>query len=53
MAAGVAALTHSAREGDVILTLGAGNVSQASGMLLEALGATDGANTSHGTRMDA
>jgi UDP-N-acetylmuramate--alanine ligase len=37
MAAGVAALAHSAREGDVILTLGAGNVSQASAMLLQAL----------------
>jgi UDP-N-acetylmuramate--alanine ligase len=37
MAAGVAALVHAAHEGDVILTLGAGSVSQASGMLLEAL----------------
>src|ERR1039458_3999523 len=37
MAAGVAALVSEAREGDVILTLGAGSVSQASGMLLEAL----------------
>ena len=37
MAAGVDALVQTAREGDVILTLGAGSVSQASGMLLEAL----------------
>ena len=37
MASGVAALAQSAREGDVILTLGAGNVSQASAMLLEKL----------------
>jgi len=37
MAAGVAALAKVAREGDVVLTLGAGSVSQASGMLLEAL----------------
>jgi len=37
MAAGVAALAQVAREGDVILTLGAGNVSQAGAMLLEAL----------------
>jgi UDP-N-acetylmuramate--alanine ligase len=37
MAAGVAALAQSAREGDVILTLGAGSVSQAGAMLLEAL----------------
>ena len=37
MAAGVAALAHVAREGDVILTLGAGSVSQASAMLLQAL----------------
>jgi len=37
MAAGVAALAHSAREGDVVLTLGAGNVSQAAAMLIEAL----------------
>jgi UDP-N-acetylmuramate--alanine ligase len=38
MAAGVEALAGAAREGDVVLTLGAGSVSQASGMLLEALG---------------
>jgi UDP-N-acetylmuramate--alanine ligase len=37
MAAGVAALAQSAREGDVILTLGAGSVSQAGAMLLAAL----------------
>src|SRR5208283_3017135 len=37
MAAGVAALAQSAREGDVILTLGAGSVSQAGVMLLAAL----------------
>jgi UDP-N-acetylmuramate--alanine ligase len=40
MAAGVEALAHVAREGDVILTLGAGSVSQAGAMLLEALGAS-------------
>jgi UDP-N-acetylmuramate--alanine ligase len=39
MAAGVTALAQTAREGDVILTLGAGNVSQAGALLLEALGA--------------
>jgi UDP-N-acetylmuramate--alanine ligase len=39
MAAGVAALARTAREGDVILTLGAGNVSQAGAMLLQALSA--------------
>ena len=39
MAAGVAALAQAAREGDVILTLGAGSVSQAGAMLLDALGA--------------
>jgi UDP-N-acetylmuramate--alanine ligase len=38
MAAGVEALAGLAREGDVVLTLGAGSVSQASGMLLKALG---------------
>jgi len=38
MAAGVAALAGMAREGDVILTLGAGSVSQAGAMLLERLG---------------
>jgi UDP-N-acetylmuramate--alanine ligase len=38
MAAGVEALARTAREGDVILTLGAGSVSQAGAMLLEALG---------------
>jgi UDP-N-acetylmuramate--alanine ligase len=37
MAAGVAALAGMAREGDVILTLGAGSVSQAGAMLLAAL----------------
>jgi len=37
MAAGVAALAQAAREGDVILTLGAGSVSQAGAMLLAAL----------------
>ena len=47
MAAGVEALAQTAREGDVILTLGAGNVSQASVLLLEALGAKDGADTSY------
>jgi UDP-N-acetylmuramate--alanine ligase len=34
----VKALVKEAREGDVILTLGAGSVSQAGAMLLEALG---------------
>jgi UDP-N-acetylmuramate--alanine ligase len=43
MAAGVAALAGMAREGDVILTLGAGSVSQAGAMLLEKLGTTDSA----------
>jgi UDP-N-acetylmuramate--alanine ligase len=37
MAAGVEALAGRAREGDVILTLGAGSVSQAGAMLLAAL----------------
>ncbi len=37
MIAGVAALAGMARDGDVILTLGAGSVSQAGMMLLEAL----------------
>jgi UDP-N-acetylmuramate--alanine ligase len=37
MTAGVEALAGAAREGDVILTLGAGSVSQAGAMLLEAL----------------
>ena len=37
MAAGVEALAGCAREGDVILTLGAGSVSQAGAMLLEKL----------------
>jgi UDP-N-acetylmuramate--alanine ligase len=32
---------REAREGDVILTLGAGNVSQAAGMILERLGAAE------------
>jgi UDP-N-acetylmuramate--alanine ligase len=40
MPAAVAALARTARPGDVILTLGAGSVSQASPMLLEALAAT-------------
>jgi UDP-N-acetylmuramate--alanine ligase len=35
----VATLVREAQDGDVILTLGAGSVSQAGGMLLEALGA--------------
>ncbi len=37
MTAGVEALAGAAREGDVILTLGAGSVSQAGAMLLEVL----------------
>ncbi|HEY2039481.1 MAG TPA: UDP-N-acetylmuramate--L-alanine ligase [Edaphobacter sp.] len=37
MAEGVEALAREAREGDVILTLGAGSVSQAAGLLLEKL----------------
>ena len=37
IAAGVAALARTAREGDVILTLGAGSVSQAGAMLLAEL----------------
>ncbi len=37
VAEGVDALAREAREGDVILTMGAGNVSQASGLLLEKL----------------
>ena len=37
MAAGVAELAKEAREGDVILTLGAGSVSQAGALLLSAL----------------
>jgi UDP-N-acetylmuramate--alanine ligase len=37
MGAAVRALSQMAREGDVILTLGAGNVSQAGALLLEAL----------------
>jgi UDP-N-acetylmuramate--alanine ligase len=37
MAAGAAALAQIAREGDVILTLGAGSVSQAGVLILEAL----------------
>ncbi|HEX9198477.1 MAG TPA: UDP-N-acetylmuramate--L-alanine ligase, partial [Acidobacteriaceae bacterium] len=41
MAAGVGALAKAARDGDVILTLGAGNVSQAGAMLLEALTIAD------------
>ena len=43
MAAGVSALAQAARPGDVILTLGAGSVSQAGALLLEALGVTDAA----------
>ncbi len=38
MAAGARALAFAAREGDVILTLGAGSVSQAGALLLEELG---------------
>jgi UDP-N-acetylmuramate--alanine ligase len=38
VAEGVEALVQEAREGDVILTMGAGSVSQAAGMLLERLG---------------
>jgi UDP-N-acetylmuramate--alanine ligase len=38
MAEGVDALAREAREGDVILTLGAGSVSQAGALLLERLG---------------
>jgi UDP-N-acetylmuramate--alanine ligase len=37
MASGVEVLARVAREGDVVLTLGAGSVSQASGMVLQAL----------------
>jgi UDP-N-acetylmuramate--alanine ligase len=37
MAAGVSALARAAREGDVILTLGAGSVSQAGALLLQEL----------------
>lgn len=37
MAAGVEALVREARRGDVVLTLGAGSVSQAAGMILEGL----------------
>ena len=40
MAAGVKALARIAKDGDVILTLGAGSVSQAGAMLLEALAGT-------------
>jgi UDP-N-acetylmuramate--alanine ligase len=40
MAEGVAALAHAAGEGDVILTLGAGSVSQAGTLLLDALQAS-------------
>ena len=39
LATGVEVLAREARDGDVILTLGAGSVSQAGAMLLEALGA--------------
>ena len=38
VAAGVEALAREAKDGDVILTLGAGSVSQAGGLVLEALG---------------
>lgn len=38
---GIDALVREARDGDVILTLGAGNVSQAAGMILERLGAAE------------
>jgi UDP-N-acetylmuramate--alanine ligase len=41
MAEAVDALVHEAKSGDVILTLGAGSVSQAGPMLLDAL-ATNG-----------
>jgi UDP-N-acetylmuramate-alanine ligase len=41
----VETLAQTARKGEVILTLGAGSVSQASLLLLEALGANDGADT--------
>jgi UDP-N-acetylmuramate--alanine ligase len=37
MASGVEALAREAKNGDVILTLGAGSVSQAGGMVLDAL----------------
>ncbi len=37
IAAGVETLVREARKGDVVLTLGAGSVSQASGMILEGL----------------
>jgi len=37
MAAAVEALVREAREGDVVLTLGAGSVSQAAAMILEGL----------------
>ncbi len=39
VAEGVDALVREAREGDVILTMGAGSVSQAAGLMLEKLGA--------------
>ena len=39
LAEGVGALVKEAKAGDVILTLGAGSVSQAGGMLMEELGA--------------
>jgi UDP-N-acetylmuramate--alanine ligase len=38
VAEGAAALGAAAREGDVVLTMGAGSVSQASGLVLSALG---------------
>jgi UDP-N-acetylmuramate--alanine ligase len=38
MASGVEALAREAKDGDVILTLGAGSVSQAGALLLECLG---------------
>jgi UDP-N-acetylmuramate--alanine ligase len=45
IASAVQALAQAAREGDIILTLGAGNVSQASPLLLDALSARSGQST--------
>lgn len=42
MASAVAAIVHHARAGDAVLTLGAGSVSQATGLILQALGEADG-----------
>ena len=42
MGAGVEKLVGSAREGDLVMTLGAGSVSQAGGMVLEGLRQTNG-----------